>query len=275
MSSRHRTEEWFGPIDNLATYVRASQHIQAEGLQYASEAHRRRKGQCAGSLPWHFAEPWPNACDTCSVDAWDQPKPAYFSMARSYRPVHVSAKYARVTWANESKFSAQLWGHNSTDAEFGGSLITTVATLSGEIIATQTSTVSVKPESTLQWDEISLQRSDLPELFVLVGILTDEDGREISRHWSIHSTAQGAPFAPLRYLSPADVKASRGEGTIEISNCGSSVAIGLWLETPLDEQVLLSDNWLCLMPGESVQVQMEGESPEVRLSAWNLPEVRI
>ena len=36
-------EQFFGPLPDLPTYIRASQYLQAEGLRYAVESNRRRK----------------------------------------------------------------------------------------------------------------------------------------------------------------------------------------------------------------------------------------
>lgn len=77
-------QECFGGIDDLATLVRASQYLQAEGLRYALESNLRRRSRNSGSIPWQFNEPFPNAYCTSAVEYDGTPKPVYYCVRRAY-----------------------------------------------------------------------------------------------------------------------------------------------------------------------------------------------
>jgi beta-mannosidase len=270
-----RTEQWFGEIDNLATYVRASQYVQAEGLRYGLEAHRRRKWQSSGAMPWHFAEPWPNVCDTCSVDVYDQPKPSYFAVARANRPIHVSARYDAIIWSDKQEFTAELWGHNSTDKPFVGQLATSLWSLEGRCLLTKEQAVSLEPEQAGRWDNITHKMEGLPELFLLYSILKDDKGTVVSCHWSVHSKRSESPLNGLRHLPETELTTHRKGNLLCVTNSGSVVAAGVWLETALDDHVRFSDNWLILVPGETAEIRIEGTCESIRISAWNVSEVKV
>ncbi|NLX05808.1 MAG: hypothetical protein GXY33_11765 [Phycisphaerae bacterium] len=275
-SNTWRAEELFGKVDDLATYVRASQYGQAEGLRYAMESHRRRKWRCSGAMPWHFAEPWPNVCDTCSVDYYLQPKPAYFALARANRPVHVSAKYETIAWGGRAEFAAEIWGHNALPKAFEGTVTTKVLSAAGDVVFENTKPVAIKPESPAHWDSVVVPAAKLPQgVFMLYSVLTDGSGVEVSHHWSAHSTGEKYPLAPMRELAAAEVKVEASPERITLANTGKVVAFGVWLEVPLDEYVLLSDNWLCLVPGETRRIAVRGQWSRMTLSGWNVAETVV
>ncbi|TDW90343.1 beta-mannosidase [Kribbella pratensis] len=103
-------QESFGHrIRDLDTLGLASQFLQRDGLQYATEAHRRRWPRCVGTLPWQFNEPFPNAWCTSAVTHTGEPKPAYFGVAAAYRHVLVGAVCTRQSWAGHAELRVPLW----------------------------------------------------------------------------------------------------------------------------------------------------------------------
>lgn len=270
-SNLQRTEEFFGKINDPGTYVRASQHIQAEGLRYAMEAHRRRQWQCSGGLIWHMAEPFPNVCDTCSVDYFNQPKPSYYAVAKANRMVHVSMKYDSIVWAHKPMFSADIWLHNSTGDGIKAKLVTAIWTISGERMASREDEVDMKPGSSEKWGTIDIDTKHLPEeLFLLRSTLMGESGDELSDHWSVHSLAERAPLEGLRSLRSGRVSAGSDHSGIHLRNDGPVAVVGLWLEPGLNDRISVSDNWLCLMPDETRHIGINGEWKKLKISAWNL-----
>ncbi|NIK54785.1 glycoside hydrolase family 2 protein [Kribbella shirazensis] len=103
-------QESFGNrIRDLDTLGLASQFLQRDGLQYATEAHRRRWPRCVGTLPWQFNEPYPNAWCTSAVTHAGEPKPAYFGVSAAYRSVLVGAVCSRQSWAGRAELRLPLW----------------------------------------------------------------------------------------------------------------------------------------------------------------------
>src|SRR5207253_988347 len=87
-----------------------------EGLRYALEAERRRQFQNSGTLPWQLNEPYPMAACTSAVDYYGQAKPSYYAVARTYEPLHVSAKFATLAWAESERFEVEIWVNNDAGA---------------------------------------------------------------------------------------------------------------------------------------------------------------
>ena len=87
-------QECFGGIGDLATLVRCSQFLQAEGLRYAVESILRRGRGC---IPWQFNEPFPNAFCTSVIEHDGTPKPAYWTVRRAYLGAP-SARFERMVW---------------------------------------------------------------------------------------------------------------------------------------------------------------------------------
>ncbi len=54
-------ERWYRPPKDFESFVYLSQLLQAEGIGYAIEAHRRAKPYCMGTLYWQLDDCWPVA----------------------------------------------------------------------------------------------------------------------------------------------------------------------------------------------------------------------
>jgi beta-mannosidase len=110
-----RDSEIFGQIEDLKSFTKASQFMQAEGLRYALEANRRRKYENSGSIIWQFNEPWPNVSNTCLVDYYKNPKMAYYWVKKAYNGVFASLQYNKLNWSESEEFEADVFLHNSLD----------------------------------------------------------------------------------------------------------------------------------------------------------------
>ena len=114
-TSAYRERPIFGELDDLEELVKLSQFMQAEGLRYAIEAHRRRSGTSKpyrpdgtepvfvfpyqrniGAIVWQCNEPWPCVSCTCMVDYYGEPKLAYDFYRDAERPLHLSLRYGKL-----------------------------------------------------------------------------------------------------------------------------------------------------------------------------------
>ena len=141
--------------------------------------------------------------------------------------------------------------------------------MDGERLAERVADVGIDPESTQRWDRIDVPGGQLPELFLLYAVLTDTAGNLVSHHWSVHSTRGQEPMAGLRHLPAGEVDVKREENSLCVTNTGRSVVVGLWLEPDLDTYLSLSDNWFCLVPGETRTITITGQG-SFAVSAWNI-----
>jgi len=137
---RHHGEWWdtyayrerplFGEPDDLAELVKLSQFMQAEGIRYAIESHRRRSKTARrwetevpdirkpqeniGAIVWQFNEPWPNVSCTCMVDYYGNPKLAYDFYREAEKPLHVSLQYDRLLWKPDEWFLGGVFVHDDS-----------------------------------------------------------------------------------------------------------------------------------------------------------------
>ena len=123
---RHHGEWWdtysyrerplFGEIDDLEELCDLSQYLQAEGIRYAVEAHRRRAKtskparlapgelfapklqESVGAIVWQLNEPWPNVSCTSMVDYYGNPKLAMYFWHDAEEPLRLTLRYDRLVW---------------------------------------------------------------------------------------------------------------------------------------------------------------------------------
>ncbi len=270
---KERTEEFFGEIDCIEDFCEASRFVQAEGIRYAIEAHRRRKWQASGCVLWHMAEPWPNACDTCSIDFYLQPKPAYYLTKQALSQVHISAQYDTVIWGDKNEFSSRIFLHNATDKPFSGRAEIKVVGWDGKIYSSAELEVIIEPEGTKKATEITL--NPLPnQLFLLIATLYDGD-KEVSKHYSVHSPKKAHPYKSMLRAQRNRLKVEYHEKTITLKNEGDSIMCGVLIETPLDEWVTFSDNYLALIPGETKRVIVDNNFTKLLINGFGVLPAEI
>lgn len=235
-------EAFGGRIDDVDTLRRASQWLQYEGLRYAVEATLRRG---AGAIPWQLNESFPNAWCTAAVDHRGDPKPAYYGVARAYRPGHVSASFATSAWGGREKVVAKV--HGGTSARLVDSDGTVVAESDNE--------------------EISASLDSLgTDVFVLdLGV-------------NRYAMSKTRDLAPLLDLPRATVELARDRDRLLLRHVDGPAAIGVVIEDarPYDEPgwVVLEDNVIDLLPGESRELLVDGGGP-LLVSAWNVEAQRV
>ncbi len=102
-------EDYFGPSENLEQLVEHGQLLQAEGLKCLFEEARRQKPHAAMAMNWCLNEPWPASANLSIINWPAQPKPAYYAVAASCRPVLASARLPHFRWRAGELFTPELW----------------------------------------------------------------------------------------------------------------------------------------------------------------------
>lgn len=267
------TEGYFGEADGVLDYVPASRFLQADGLSYAIESHRRRKWQSSGGVIWHMMEPWPNASDTCIVDFYTQPKPAYYAVARAFRPVHISAQYDTVAWGDK-EFSANIFLHNSGLDEVAVDIEYKLLTFSGKELFNKKMSATINGESSLM--VAKTPQIKLPdEICILRCAVYDKDGNELSVNNSVHSACEKTPYEALKKLNLSKLNAKIENDTLRLKNEGSSVITGLFVETPLTQKVFFDDNFITLLPGEERVIKIDGDYTELYIEGYGCQKQTI
>ncbi|HVN56788.1 MAG TPA: glycoside hydrolase family 2 protein [Bacteroidales bacterium] len=78
----------YKPAKDFDSYIYISQVLQAEGMKFALETHRRWMPFTMGSLFWQMNDVWPVASWSC-LDFQNNPKPFYYTAKKAFEPVIV------------------------------------------------------------------------------------------------------------------------------------------------------------------------------------------
>ena len=269
-------ERVFGPTDDIATYVVTSQFLQAEGLRYAIESNRRRKWHCAGTSPWQFNESWPNLSCTNVVDFYGQTRPAYWWCRRAYEMLHVSARYDKLGWQAGETFTAQLWVNNSLTDQPLLTLLWDILDLRGDALATGQKAITAPACGAVQADDIEWPVPEVAGSVFILRLRLMTGAGTVSRNDYVFSTASEPVFAPLREAPRTQVQATRTDTGIQITNTGAAMALFARLDTTdLADWVSFSDNYVLLVPGESLSVTCTPNNLPVELSGMNFDPVSV
>ena len=82
-------ERVFRPPKDFESFVYLSQLLQAEGIGYAIEAHRRAKPYCMGTLYWQLNDCWPVA-SWSGIDYYGNWKALQYRVRKSYSEILIS-----------------------------------------------------------------------------------------------------------------------------------------------------------------------------------------
>ncbi|WP_308493068.1 glycosyl hydrolase 2 galactose-binding domain-containing protein [Microbacterium terrisoli] len=132
------SESFGGRLGDLRRMQRASQWLQATGLQYAIEADRRRWPRCSMVLPWQLAESFPNAWCTSVVEWSGEAKPAFHAARRAFARTRASIRTPRSAWGGQRTLTAQAWLWAEDGVPAGTSLHLLLRDVAGAIVAETT-----------------------------------------------------------------------------------------------------------------------------------------
>jgi beta-mannosidase len=230
-------EVFGGRIEDVETMRRASQWLQYEGLRYAVEATLRRG---AGTIPWQFGEPYPNAWCTCAVDYRGDPKPAYWGVARAYAPAALSAQFSTAAWGGLGAARATVSGP-ARFVDLDGTVV--AETVGGELSA--------------------LLDAFGGDVFVL----------DVGPGRNRYVMTRTENLAPLLDVPEARMEIVAQSNYLVLRHVSGPAALGLVLEDARPYEtpgwVRFSDNVLDLLPGEERTIEVAGPVGELRMEGWN------
>jgi len=272
---RPMMERVFGPIEDLETYVKMSQLLQAEGLRYCLEANRRRKWRCGGTMPWQFNESWPNLSCTNVMDYFGNPRPAYWWCRQAYEPFHVSAKYDKLGWTEGEEFRAEVWLNNSLEAEPGTGVTWTLSDLRGRTLATGEATVDSPECSAVQVTTAAWQVEGLEGGVFILHLNALAPSMRGSANYYVFSTAEEPVFAPLVSAPRTELAVSRVGNELGIANTGEVWALGVHLTGAGGAWARFDSNYLMLEPGQTYSMCFLPEDAEIEMGGLNVEGMRV
>ena len=114
----------FGEINRIEQLVEYSQLTQCEGYKCIFEEARRQKPYCGMAINWDFQEPWPCAANNSIINYPCNPKPSFYAVGQSLRPVLASVRIPKFRWDEGETFSCDLFLLNDTYAQIPAGRIT-------------------------------------------------------------------------------------------------------------------------------------------------------
>lgn len=249
-----RIETYFGQLTDYKAYALTGRFLQWEQLRYSLEAHRRLGKRCAGACLWHMAEPWPNVIDTCSIDAYDQPKPAYYGQMKANKPLHIAPKYENVIHGDTAEIEMSVY--NATEWDFSGSIHICSYDLNGKLLEVFDVPCKVGAD-TVEAVAAKFTFRNIPEgvLFLRYSLL-DEAEKTVDTGYVIKSNLN-IPYAPLLQQKKCRIKARMDGNTLWLKNTGKQIASCVTLESDNDQSVYFSDGCMMLLPGEEVAITVD------------------
>jgi len=264
---RSLVESAFGAMDDIESFVAASQWLQADGLRYAVEASRRRFPRTAGTLPWQFNEAFPNASCTNVLDHYGYTKPAYWLVARAYARDWIGCAMDSPILPDRT-FRASIWiesRYPGVSASWTlGCVSRPTPVARGELCRELAPTGHVTCIGEI---DVNLDIGE-DNVYVLELSLSDQFGSLIASNEYLVSTRVNAPFAPLLESSQGpvqrDMQVSRdSHGKITIWNTSNEPRFAVGVRPDRDHSgPYLSDGYRAvLLPGAQWTVMSDGPGP--------------
>jgi beta-mannosidase len=223
------------------SYLYISQVLQAEGMKFALETHRRWMPYTMGSLYWQLNDVWPVA-SWSSLDYQNNPKALHFMVKKAFSPVIV------VPSNYQNDFSIHIVS-DKLEA-FKTNLEMKIIDFNGKILWRKT--MAVNMASNTSQEVFKIKTTELIHNF------------DTSQIVFIADLIQGNKLLASNqfyFSSPKDLKLQKAQITkvIKVTDNGYSIMLtsdklvkNLFLST--DEKGRFSDNYFDLLPGEKVQI---------------------
>ncbi len=232
---------------DFASFLYASQVLQAEGVKMGAEHMRRSRPRIMGSLFWQLNDCWPVA-SWSSIDSFGRWKALQYYARRFYSPLLVSPVI--------EEGSLKVYTISDQVTPVQAMLRVRRMRLTGEVLNEQTQPVQLPPLASavsLQrpLSEIAKDHTPLEDQFITADLIVD--GKVVSTNLIyLESTKQVS-------LPPAAIKSSFTEknGHLTVTLSSPVLARDVYL-TFGNLDVELSDNYFDLIPGQTRDIELSG-----------------
>jgi len=230
---------------DFSSFLYVGQVLQAEGIKFALEGHRRAMPYCMGSLYWQINDCWPVA-SWSSTDYYQRWKALQYYAKKGFAPVLVSpyieGKFLKVGIVNDEL------------RKINGELKLSMIDFNGRSVWEKSVLADIPGNSSATYFEVNqfdfLHQKNTKHQLLVAELL--EKGKTLSRNVFY--------FRPVRELNlpVPDVKydVQPVDGGYQITLQSDKLAKNLYM-TIGDEEGFFSDNYFDLLPGEKVKVKLE------------------
>lgn len=245
-------------------FLYVGQLLQAEGIKFAMEAHRRAKPYCMGTLFWQINDCWPVA-SWSSTDYYRRWKAQQYYAKKAFSDVLVSPDL------DSTKVS--VFVVNDLHEKKNTTLLLKVIDFSGKVLFEKTITAALEPNSSKEFfkDDVS---GIVPAQALKTSLLYTEvkEGDNILSSNILY-------FLPPKDLSLpktsviSEVKEENGVYTLHLSSVKLVKNLYLSLE---NGNGFFSDNYFDILPGQTVVITFTPEnSMDLKTFTSNLKMMKL
>ena len=238
---------------NFESFLYVNHVLQAEGIKFALEGHRRAAPFCMGSLFWQINDCWPVA-SWSSTDYYQRWKALQYFAKKGFEPVLVSP------YTDKDSLKVDIINDKLT--EIKAQLVVKVIDFDGKEIWRDLKEVSVPANSSNTFFGTKtvefLKKVQANKQFLVVELL--ENGTVIS-----NNTLYFKPIKDVLLPKP-EVKfdISAVQDGFEISLSTDKLAKNLYMAIG-SEEGFFSDNYFDMTPGQPVKVKLETKLTKEKL----------
>jgi beta-mannosidase len=238
---------------NFESFLYVNHVLQAEGIKFALEGHRRAAPFCMGSLVWQINDCWPVA-SWSSTDYYQRWKALQYFAKKGFEPVLVSP------YTNKDSLKVDII--NDKLNEIKAQLVTKVLDFDGKEIWKEIKEVAVPANSSNTFFGTKtaefLKKVEPNKQLLVVELI--ENGIVISDNTLF--------FKPIKdvLLTKPEVKfeINAAQDGFEITLNTNKLAKNLYM-TIGSEEGFFSDNYFDLIPGQTVKVKLETKLTKEKL----------
>jgi beta-mannosidase len=230
---------------DFESFLYVNHVLQAEGIKFALEGHRRAAPYCMGSLYWQINDVWPVA-SWSSTDYYQRWKALQYFVKKGFEPVLVSP------YNDKDSLKVDIINDKLTDIK--GQLVVKVLDFEGNEIVKETKEVTVPSNSSNTFFGVKtadyLKKLQSTNQFMVVELV--DNGAVISSN-----TLFFKPIKDVNLPKPqVKYELAATDGGFEISLTTDKLAKNLYM-TIGDEEGFFSDNYFDLIPGQPVKVKLD------------------
>ena len=245
-------QEYRKPKD-FASFLYVNHVLQAEGIKFALEGHRRAMPYNMGSLYWQINDCWPVA-SWSSTDYYQKWKALQYYAKKGFEPVLVSP-----FTVNDS---LKVGIVSDRLSPITGQLRLTLIDFSGKVVWENKDEVQVPANSSATYFGASLKDflsgENVKEIVLKAELIENEKP-------AANNVFYFLPFKELKVPTPkVEFTVSPTQGGFEIGLSTDKLAKNVFL-TIGGEEGFFSDNYFDLLPGEKVSVRLDTKISEEKL----------
>jgi len=239
---------------NFESFLYVNQVLQAEGIKFALEGHRRASPYCMGSLYWQINDCWPVA-SWSSTDYFQRWKALQYFAKKGFEPVLVSSY--------KENDSLKVDIINDKLKVIKGQLVVQVFDFDGNEVFKRSLNVNIPANSSNTFFSEStsgfMKKIQDNKQFLMVELVSN--GEVLSRNTMFFRPIKDVllPAPDLKYeINPV-------EGGFEIALNTNKLAKNIFM-TIGNEDGFFSDNYFDLIPGFPVKLKLETKISRERLN---------